>query len=62
MVTARAKDGTAHTFDKIGFLHKYALTGTEPPLAAAQAAVPALFAVIGFLAARRFQPSLQVAL
>ena len=43
-------------FGKLSFLRPLAPTGTEPPFAAAQILVLALFLVLGFLAVRRFHP------
>ena len=42
-------------FDKIPALHRYAPTGSEPPLTAAQGLVLLVFLVVGFIAARRFR-------
>jgi hypothetical protein len=41
-------------FQKVGFLHGLAPTGSEPPFAIAQAVVLVAFLVLGFLAVRRF--------
>jgi hypothetical protein len=46
-------------FDKIAALHKFAPTGAEPPFAVAQGAVILLFAMLGTLAVKRFQPMSQ---
>ncbi len=43
-------------FAKIGFLHKFAPTGSEPPFAVAQGVVLVLFVVLGFYAVKRFHP------
>jgi len=42
-------------FGKIAALHRYAPTGSEPPLIAAQALVLLVFLIVGFIAARRFR-------
>ena len=41
-------------FQKVGFLHALAPTGSEPPFAIAQGVVLVAFLVLGYLAVRRF--------
>ena len=48
--------GVVQAFQKLSFLQPLAPTQSEPPFAAAQLAVLAVFLVLGFLALRRFQP------
>lgn len=43
-------------FQKISFLQPLAPTQSEPPFIAAQAAVLAIFAVLGFVAVKKFHP------
>lgn len=52
----------AQAFAKIPALHAMAPTQSEPPFAIAQAIVLAIFALLGFLAVRRFRPSVRVAI
>ena len=44
-------------FQKLPFLQPLAPTGSEPPFAVAQGAVLIVFAVLGFLAVKRFHPA-----
>jgi hypothetical protein len=46
----------AQAFDKIGFLHVLAPTGSEPAFAVAQLVCLAVFVVLGYLAVRRPGP------
>jgi hypothetical protein len=48
----------AQGFQKVAFLHQFAPTGSEPAFAVAQTVVLVAFAVLGFLAVRRFHPEL----
>jgi hypothetical protein len=48
--------GVVQAFQKLAFLQPLAPTQSEPPFAAAQLAVLALFLVLGYLAVRRFHP------
>ncbi|MFI5000178.1 MAG: hypothetical protein ACHQK9_09895 [Reyranellales bacterium] len=48
--------GVVQAFGKIGFLHKFAPTGSEPPFAVAQALVLLLFLALGFYAVKGFHP------
>jgi hypothetical protein len=48
--------GVVQAFQKLAVLQPLAPTQSEPPFAAAQLAVLALFLAAGFLAARRFRP------
>jgi hypothetical protein len=45
------------TFQKLPALHALAPNGSEPPFAAAQAAVLLFYVVTGYLAVRRFRPA-----
>jgi hypothetical protein len=47
--------GITQAFERIAALHRYAPTGTEPPLIAAQMIVLLGFLVVGFIAASRFR-------
>jgi hypothetical protein len=47
--------GITQAFERIEVLHRYAPTGTEPPLIAAQAIVLLGFLVVGSIAASRFR-------
>lgn len=47
--------GITQAFERIAVLHRYAPTGNEPPLVAAQALVLAAFLIVGAIAARRFR-------
>jgi hypothetical protein len=49
--------GIVQAFQKLPFLQPLAPTQSEPPFAAAQLAVLALFLVLGWLATRRFHPA-----
>lgn len=49
--------GVTQAFQKLSFLQPLAPTQSEPPFVIAQAVVLAIFAVLGFLAARRFYPA-----
>jgi hypothetical protein len=49
--------GVVQAFKQLAFLQPLAPTQSEPPFAAAQLAVLALFLVLGFLAVRRFHPA-----
>ena len=42
-------------FAKIDALHRYAPSGTEPPITAAQGLVLLVFLLVGFIAAKRFR-------
>ena len=44
-------------FQKIGFLNRFAPTGSEPPFAVAQALVLLGFLLLGFLVLKRFRPA-----
>lgn len=44
------------SFNKIGFLNRFAPTGSEPPFAIAQGVVLLGFVLLGFLVLRRFRP------
>ena len=44
-------------FQKIALLNAFAPKGTEPPFVAAQGALLVLFALLGFLAVKRFHPA-----
>jgi len=46
----------AQAFQKIGFLHALAPTGSEPPFLVAQVVVLVAFLALGTLAVRRFHP------
>jgi hypothetical protein len=48
-------------FQKLPTLHRLAPTRSEPPFVAAQLAVLAVFATLGFLAVRRRQPTAKAA-
>jgi uncharacterized membrane protein SirB2 len=48
--------GIVQAFQKLPFLQPLAPTQSEPPFLFAQLIVLAIFIVLGFLAARRFQP------
>jgi hypothetical protein len=48
--------GVVQAFQKLAFLQPLAPTQVEAPFIVAQAAVLALFAVLGFLALKRFHP------
>jgi hypothetical protein len=45
------------SFQKVGFLNVLAPTGSEPPFAIAQGVTLVAFVVLGWIAARRFQPA-----
>ena len=45
------------SFQKIGFLNKFAPTGSEPPFAAVQGIVLLGFILLGFLILKRFRPA-----
>jgi hypothetical protein len=47
----------AQLFEHVPALHALAPTGTEPPFKIAQLCALVLFAVLGFLAVRRFHPT-----
>lgn len=49
--------GVVQTFQKVPFSKALAPTHTEPPFAIAQSLVPALFAVPGIAAVKRFHPA-----
>ncbi|MBB6252776.1 hypothetical protein [Nitrospirillum iridis] len=49
----------AQSFLKVPALHALAPTGSEPPFGAAEGVLLLLFAVAGFLATRRFRPTLR---
>ena len=49
--------GVAQAFQKLPPLHALAPNGSEPPVIAAQAAMLALFLVLGALAMRRYHPT-----
>ena len=49
--------GVVQTFQKVPFSKALAPTHTEPPFAIAQSLVPALFAVRGIAAVKRFHPA-----
>ena len=48
--------GVVQAFQKLPFLQALAPTQSEPPFAVAHLAVLAVFAVLGYLAVRRFHP------
>ena len=48
----------AQLFEHVPALHALAPTGTEPPFKIAQLCALVLFAVLGFLAVRRFHPAM----
>ena len=48
--------GVVQAFQKLPFLQALAPTQSEPPFAVAHIAVLAVFALLGYLALRRFQP------
>jgi hypothetical protein len=48
----------AQAFQKLGFLHALAPTGSEPPFAVAQAIVLLVFIFLGYRATKHFQPVL----
>ena len=48
--------GVVQSFQKLSFLQPLAPTQSEPPFIIAQTAVLLIFAVLGFLAVRRFHP------
>lgn len=50
--------GVIQSFMKIPAVHALAPTQSEPPFLVAQAAVLALFVVLGFFAVRKFRPAL----
>jgi hypothetical protein len=50
--------GVIQAFAKLPALHELAPTGSEPPFLIAQVIVLVFFVVLGFLAARRFHPTL----
>jgi hypothetical protein len=50
--------GVIQAFAKLPALHELAPTGSEPPFLVAQVIVLVFFVVLGFLAARRFHPTL----
>jgi hypothetical protein len=45
------------SFQKVGFLNVLAPTGSEPPFAIAQGVTLVAFVILGWIAARRFQPA-----
>ena len=45
------------SFQKIGFLNRFAPTGSEPPFAVAQGIVLLGFILLGFLVLKRFRPA-----
>ncbi|MDB5486602.1 MAG: hypothetical protein JWQ58_317, partial [Reyranella sp.] len=45
------------SFQKIGFLNKFAPTGSEPPFAVVQGVVLLGFILLGFLILKRFRPA-----
>ena len=45
------------SFQKIGFLNRFAPTGAEPPFAVVQGIVPLGFILLGFLVVKRFRPA-----
>lgn len=47
-------------FQKIGFLNRFAPTGSEPAFIATQTAVLAIFVWLGYLALRRFHPEVSI--
>jgi hypothetical protein len=49
--------GVVQAFQKLSFLQPLAPTQSEPPFQIAQAAVLAIFVVLGFLAVRKFHPA-----
>jgi len=49
--------GVVQTFQKIGFFHRLAPAGTEPPFLVAQAAVLIFFLILGWQAVRRTMPA-----
>jgi hypothetical protein len=53
--------GVVQAFQKLPFLQALAPTQSEPPFAVAQLLVLAVFAVLGYLAVRRFHPVAQLA-
>jgi hypothetical protein len=48
--------GVVQSFQKLAFLQPFAPTQTEAPFIVAQVAVLTIFAVLGFLAVKRFHP------
>jgi hypothetical protein len=48
--------GVVQAFDKLPALHPLAPTGKEPPFAIAQGVTLVLFAVLGYLAVRKYRP------
>jgi hypothetical protein len=46
----------AQSFQKVSFLNPYAPTGSEPPFLIAQVTTLIAFIILGWMAARRFQP------
>lgn len=48
--------GVVQAFEKVGFLHPLAPTGSEPPFLIAQTIVLVAFAALGVVAAKRFHP------
>jgi hypothetical protein len=48
--------GVVQSFQKVAFLNPLAPTGSEPPFLVAQAATLLIFAVLGYLAVRRYHP------
>ena len=50
--------GVIQAFAKLPALHELAPTGSEPPFLIAQVIVLVFFVALGFLAARRFHPTL----
>jgi hypothetical protein len=53
--------GVVQAFQKLPFLQALAPTQSEPPFAVAHLAVLAIFALLGYLAVRRFQPDARTA-
>ena len=45
------------SFQKIGFLNRFAPTGSEPPFAVVQGIVLLGFILLGFLVLKRFRPA-----